>query len=342
MQADEPMMPDIEQTTPAELPGMWNLPSATFGGRQFWGDEHFFRGWRIQTNIYTGHSRLLDPTDRRQAWGTLDQCKDALKQARINHQLAPMSGRAVVFIHGIVRSSHSFDAMKQQFAADGCEVVGFDYPSTRVSIEDSAEYLHRTLESLEGIEHIDIVVHSMGGLLTRQYLAKHRDPRIRRMVMLGVPNHGANLANMLKDVTLFKTLYGPAGRQLMEGPEAYVSSLPTPDFPFAVIAGGKGTATGFNPWIAGDDDGTVAVQSTRLAGAADFMRVPALHSFLMTDAAVIAATRRFLNSGALAESGVANPIPKTPVAPDNPEAGSLNSTLSQGVTAIGARVKRSE
>jgi hypothetical protein len=145
------------------------------------------------------------------------------------------------------------------------------------------------------------------------------------MVMLGVPNHGANLANILKNVSLFKAIYGPAGEQLCEGPDAYVSRLPTPDFPFAVIAGGKGTAAGYNPWIAGDDDGTVAVESTRLAGAADFLRVPALHTFMMRDPAVIAATRRFLETGALADNGVAQPIPRTVPAADKVDAGSLNS-----------------
>jgi pimeloyl-ACP methyl ester carboxylesterase len=304
--SDAPMSPS----------GSWNLPTATLGGRQFWGDELHFRGWRIQKNVLTGHYRLLDPEDRRQAWGTLDHCRQSLEATKKSRNLAPLSGRAVVLVHGIIRSSHSFDAMKQSLRDEGYEVIGFDYPSTQVSIEESAEYLHRTLESLEGIERIDFVVHSMGGLLVRQYLRKHRDPRIGRMVMLGVPNHGANLANLLRKVPLFKVIYGPAGDQLCEGPDAFVSCLPTPDFPFAVIAGGKGDATGYNPWIAGDDDGTVAVESTRLAGAADFLRLPALHTFMMRDAAVIAAICRFLNGLPLSETGEFNPIP-----PGNPPSG---------------------
>ncbi len=316
---------NVTAAGPPEQSEMWNLPSATLGGRQFWGDEVYFRGWRIQTNVFTGHSRLLDPQDRRQASGTLAHCQTVLENLKKARSLPPMSGRAVVLIHGIIRSSHSFSTMKAALSADDVEVIGFDYPSTQASIEQSADYLHRMLESLEGIERIDFVVHSMGGLIVRQYLSGHRDPRIQRMVMLGVPNHGANLANMLKNVPLFKAIYGPAGAQLCEGPDAYVSCLPVPDFPFAVIAGGSGTARGFNPWIAGDDDGTVAVESTRLAGAADFLRVPALHTFMMRDPAVVAATQRFLAGGTLSETGVANPIAKSEPATDTGGAGSLNS-----------------
>ncbi|WP_197453384.1 alpha/beta fold hydrolase [Caulifigura coniformis] len=323
--SEAPVNPDVQAVHPVDEHDMWNLPAGTLGGRQFWGDRLHFRGWRIQTNVLTGHSRLLDPEDRRQAWGTVEQCRKTLEGVKKSRGLKPMSGKGVVLIHGIIRSSHSFSAMREALVADGYEVVGFDYPSTQVSIEESSEYLHQTLESLDGIEEIDLVVHSMGGLVVRQYLSAHRDPRIRRMVMLGVPNHGANLANLLKNVRLFKTIYGPAGAQLCEGPDAYVSRLPTPDFPFGIIAGGKGTAAGFNPWIAGDDDGTVAVESTRLAGAADFLRVPALHTFMMRDPAVIAATKRFLASGVLAESGVANPIAKKPEEANNVGMGSLES-----------------
>jgi hypothetical protein len=54
----------------------------TLGGRQFWGDVQFFRGWRIQRNIFTGHYRLLDEHDFRHAWGTLDECRAKLEQVR--------------------------------------------------------------------------------------------------------------------------------------------------------------------------------------------------------------------------------------------------------------------
>jgi pimeloyl-ACP methyl ester carboxylesterase len=280
----------------------------TLGGRQFWGDVAFFRGWRIQKNVFTGHHRLIGPKDERHAWGSLGECRKELNANKERLDLQPMSGRAVILIHGIGRSSKSFNAMKLALEADGVTVVGFDYASTRVPISDSAEYLNQVIESLEGIEQIDFVVHSMGGLVVRAWTHKHSDPRIGRLVMLGVPNLGAKMANHLKDVGLFKLVMGPAGQQLVEGDDAFVAGLPTPHFPFAVIAGARGTENGFNPLTPGDDDGTVSVDSTRLAGAADFMTVPTLHSFLMGNKDVIAASRRFLTTGVLRETGACEPI----------------------------------
>ncbi|MBX3441051.1 MAG: hypothetical protein KF774_01500 [Planctomyces sp.] len=292
--------------------GRLNIPTWTLGGRQFWGDVAFFHGWRIQHNVFTGHYRLLDPRDVRQAWGSLAACRQVLDDQQQRLGLKPMSGRAVVLIHGVVRSSKSFAAMKTALERDGAIVVPFDYPSTRMTIDSSSEYLHQTLESLEGVDRIDFVVHSMGGLVVRSYLRNHRDPRLGRLVMLGVPNHGARLANILRDVSLFKAIFGPAGQQLIEGNGEFIDSLPAPDFPFAVVAGARGDTEGYNPLIPGDDDGTVSVDCTRLAGATDFMTVPAIHSFLMGNPDVIAATLRFLSSGALRESGEAQPVCPAP------------------------------
>jgi len=285
-----------------------NLRLPTLGGRQFWGDVHYQHGWRIQHHVLTGHYRLLDPHDVRHAWGTEAACRCEFQRVRTELNLPHDSGKVVILVHGIIRSSKSFSRMRDELEQSGFTVIGFDYPSTQVTIHESAEYLRRVVKSLEHVTEINFVVHSMGGLLVRTYLKQDPDPRIRRMVMLGVPNHGANMANVVQNNPLFKLLFGPAGQQLIEDPEGFIAGLPTPQFDFAVIAGARGTEDGWNPLIDGDDDGTVEVENTRLPGAADFMTVNGMHSFLMDREDVIDAACRFLTTGALRETGVPQPI----------------------------------
>lgn len=293
---------------PRKLP-FKSLGNKTLGGRQFWGDVQFFHGWRIQENVVTGHYRLLDPDDYRHASGTRPECEAQLKRIAGEQNLGPMSGKAVILVHGIVRSSKSFEAIAEKLKKEGYTTVGFDYPSTRTDIEDSAEYLHSVMQSLEGVEEINFVVHSMGGLVVRTYLDKHQDKRIKRMVMMGVPNRGANLADRLRKNSLYRLIYGPAGQQLGSDPEGLIAKLPTPEFEFAIIAGGRNNLSGYNPLVPGDDDGTVSVTSARLDGAADFLLVNCLHSFLMKNDAAIAATLQFLETGKLRKDGKAHPIP---------------------------------
>jgi pimeloyl-ACP methyl ester carboxylesterase len=287
-----------------------NLVMKTLGGRQFWGDVLFFHDWRIQQNVLTKKYRLLDGKDYRHADGSLEECKAALEQIKKDQILPPMSGKAVVVVHGIFRSSKSFRKMRTHLLEEDYQVFGFEYPSTRVSISDSAEHLRQSIESLKGIEEINFVVHSMGGLVVRSYLVGNQDKRIKRMVMMGVPNLGARMADRVIKIPLYHTLFGPAGKQLLTGDDGIAGKLPIPEFEFAVIAGSKGDSNGFNPFIPGDDDGTVSVSNTRLPGATDFIAIRALHSFMMFDDDVIGSTMRFLKTGRLRETGELHPIPR--------------------------------
>lgn len=290
-----------------------NSHAKTLGGRQLWGDVRFFQGWRIQYNVVTKHYRLLDENDNRYSSGTLQKCQGRLQQLIEERKLPPMSGKAVVMIHGIGRSSKSFSEMSSQLKSKGYTVVGFDYPSTQVSIPDCAEYLHQVVQSLDGIESIDFVCHSMGGLVLRAYSMNHTTVRFRRAVMLGVPNRGAKMADFLKENPIFKMVLGPAGQQLASDDDGgLIKKLPIPKFEFGVLAGGRSKAKGFNPLLPGDNDLTVSVSSTRLPGAADFILIPVMHSFLMTDNRGIKATLNFLEHGQFDPN-----VPRKPIRADD-------------------------
>lgn len=290
------------------------LAMPTLGGRVFWGDVLHFRGFRIQQNVISKHYRLLDAADRRFASGTYEECVAKLDEIKQERQLKPLDGKVVILVHGMGRSSKSWPKMSKALEAEGYQVVPFDYPSTRCAITDSAEYLAQVIRNLDGVDEINFVCHSMGGLVVRAYTANHSDDRIKRMVMLAVPNLGAEMADIVAKWPVYQWVCGPGGCELVTDPQGLIASLPTPGFDFAVIAAGKGNESGYNPLIAGDDDGTVTVASTRLPGASDFLQVNGLlHSFLMFDNRVIDATVRFFDEGRLRAEGDREPILKEPV-----------------------------
>jgi pimeloyl-ACP methyl ester carboxylesterase len=306
---EPPSAPKLPSKKPAQSSEQ-DKQMKTLGGRQFWGDVKFFRGWRIQQNVFTEHYRLLDPKDNRHASGSFKTCCNKLEEMKKKLKLPPMSGKAVIEIHGITRSSRTYYAMRPALEKDGYLVVPFDYPSTRIEIEQAAGYLDRVVQSLEGVDEIDFVVHSLGGLVSRAWFKSHSDPRVKRMVMLGVPNRGAEMADMLRKNSAFRLILGPAGQQLITGDGSPIAKLPTPPCEFGVIAGGRG-ADGYNPLVAGDDDLIVSVESTRLPGAADFLLVRSMHTFLLSNPDAITATVRFLDTGHFRKDGSRKPIPGT-------------------------------
>ena len=292
------------EPVPQPEPAPPNLTMKTLGGRQFWGDVAFIRGWTIQRNVFTGHHRLLDPRDFRHAWGTLEHCQAKLDEIRLEQKLEPMSGEAVILLHGIVRSSKAMNRIQTRLEDDGYLVVPFDYPSTRVDLKQCSSFLDDVIKSLDGVEKISFVAHSMGGLVVRSWLKENSDERVRTLVMMGTPNHGAELANMLRNNHLFRLILGPSGQQLVSDPRGAIATLPVPEFPYAVIAGGKGTPNGYNPLIPGDDDSIVTVSSAFLPGAVDSLQVPVLHSFLPFNETVVDAVALFLKNGDLMTSAV--------------------------------------
>ncbi|MCA9053049.1 MAG: alpha/beta fold hydrolase [Planctomycetaceae bacterium] len=310
--AAEPDSSEDDAGAPVPGPALnYNMKLPTLGGRQFWGDVVHFRGWRIQQHVYSHHYRLLDPRDDRHAWGSREQCESELERIKEERRLAPLTGRAVILIHGIIRSSKSFARMQSELQRAGYLTVPFDYPSTQIPIPESAKYLREVIESLKGVEQINFVVHSMGGLIVRSHLqqaGEEVDPRLHRMVMLGVPNLGARIANIVQTNPVFRTVFGPAGQQLIEADNGLIASLPTPQFEFAVVAGARGTPDGYNPLIPGDDDGVVTVSSACLPGAVDSLLVECIHSFLPSNDTVITSALRFLDTGFLRPESRREPV----------------------------------
>jgi pimeloyl-ACP methyl ester carboxylesterase len=308
-----------EEPLPASAAGPVNFPSATLGGTQFWTDELVFRDWRIQQNCLTGHYRLLDGDDFRRAWGTFDQCRTKLDELKRELRLAPMSGRAIVTVHGLGRSRDAMNLIGEHLAAHSDALwINVGYASSRRSLDEHAQSLARVLANLEGVEKIDLVCHSLGNLVVRRYLGEatlpeprwQPDARIRRMVMIGPPNNGAQLARLFKDNTLYGLVTGPSGKQLAVSWEEAQKRLATPTFEFGIIAGGLGNGRGTNPVVDGDDDLIVAVEETRLPGAADFVIVPRLHGNLLRDERVCQCVQKFLDEGHFVSDEKRTPIPR--------------------------------
>jgi pimeloyl-ACP methyl ester carboxylesterase len=227
----------------------------------------------------------------------------------------------VVLLHGLARRAGSLAGLGKALAAAGYPVWACDYPSRKRGIAATAAAIaDRLADELPG-RPLAAVTHSLGGIVVRHL----GDPRLRwrRIVMLAPPNHGSQVAAAFAGNRLFAWFYGPAGRELAApiarrvaawpdparsadavgcDPEAW----PPPPAPCAIIAGTRRRALA-NPtsWVshrvfpAGTaHDGTVAVDETRLAGAA-FATVDASHTLIMNHPEVRALALAFLRTGAL-------------------------------------------
>ena len=188
----------------------------------------------------------------------------------------------VVLLHGLARGHGSMAKLDAFLRAHGFETWRRSYPSRRHSIAYLATALTEQLVEVAGERPLCGVTHSLGGIVVRHL----RDPRLHwsRIVMLAPPNQGSRIAAGLVRNTLFRWFYGPAGRELAD-PAAW----PDPPAPFAVIAGTRSVAvSNVTSWTVGRrfaagvrNDGTVAVDETKLAGMSAFAEVDATHTWIM-------------------------------------------------------------
>ncbi len=206
----------------------------------------------------------------------------------------------VILLHGIGRSSRSFGRMASGLAAAGYRVVNLDYPSTKFPIEYLSEevLLPEVMRlSEKSPAKLHFVTHSLGGILVRYFLQHHDVPKLGRVVMLSPPNEGSPLADVLKRNVFFRPFMAPAGRQLGTDEDSLPRRLGPARFELGIIAGSKSENPINSLILDGPDDGTVTVESTKLAGMADFIVLRYGHRSILRSRAVIDQVICFLRSG---------------------------------------------
>ena len=206
----------------------------------------------------------------------------------------------VVLLHGIARTSRSLRKVERALQACGFATLNLDYASRRKPLDALAADIHPDItafaNSIGGPLHF--VAHSMGGLLTRVYIAHYRPAALGRVVMLGTPNGGSEVADLLKRLSIFRTLYGPAGQQLTTAQDDRLTSLPPLDYAVGVIAGIRSIDPIASRFILPrPNDGRVSVQSSKLADMTDHITVRASHTGLVRHPVAIDQTITFLREG---------------------------------------------
>ena len=222
-----------------------------------------------------GHASVtLFTPEREPAWSPLDDDPPA---------------HLALLVHGLDEPGSIWDELAPAIHDHGRAVARFEYPNDQPA-RASGTMLQQTLAALRdaGVERIDVVAHSMGGLVARDALT--RDPEtsaddgaraiVARLVTVGTPNagspwararivgeireHAARLAEGEGFIGTDGTPAfaadgrGQAGRDLLPD-SAYLADLnarPLPDLPITVIIGRLGprdprwaTDLADEPWL---------------------------------------------------------------------------------------------
>lgn len=218
--------------------------------------------------------------------------------------VAPAFGQAsaqcVVLLHGMARTQRSMRTMATALRDAGFIVENVDYPSRDHDVDVLAK-----LAVGEGFrrcaQHSDraanFVTHSLGGILLRYYMQANPLQDIGRVVMLGPPNAGSEVVDLLKNVPGFLAFNGPVGGQLGTTDADLPAKLGAVSFELGVIAGTRSLNPLLSQLLPNPDDGKVSVANTRVEGMCDFLTLAVTHTFMMRNKEVISQCVSFLSTG---------------------------------------------
>lgn len=177
----------------------------------------------------------------------------------------------VLLIHGFLGTRGSMYPLERRLAADGICVFSFNLGTFNTrDIRRSAFLIHRKIESIlaqTNVHRIDIIGHSMGGLIGLYYVKKLGGAeRVRKLVMMGTPLHGTWTA--LTGIATMG-LFSSSTWQLLPGSD-FLRELERGPLPAGVDV----------VTIGAERDWVCPLPSTRLDGATQ-VTVPLGHSSLV-------------------------------------------------------------
>jgi pimeloyl-ACP methyl ester carboxylesterase len=205
----------------------------------------------------------------------------------------------VICIHGIWGQGLEMTLIKRRLEKEyGFEVLLFNYPSVRGTLDDNAEKLSNFIAGKQ-LDSAHLLGHSLGGVIALRLLANHPETVPGRVVCIGSPLTGSRAVEFLTTQNWAEPFIGqslPAGTVHTVANEW--ASHVCEERDVGVIAGTS--PYGFGRLVTtfdGDNDGSVAVSETRLDGAKDHICLNVSHKSMLVSAEVVDQAAAFLKRG---------------------------------------------
>jgi triacylglycerol lipase len=161
----------------------WALASAHAAGRTELPATRRLGMWIAEYLAFLAHFVVLMPFER--FW----MPPDRLRRCQ----------RPILLVHGYSCSRGLWWWMRRRLESAGYVVATVNLAPPYVGIDALVPQLARRIDAVReetGADRVTVVAHSMGGLVSRAYLAKHGSAYVERLVTLGTPHQGSELARI--------------------------------------------------------------------------------------------------------------------------------------------------
>ena len=205
--------------------------------------------------------------------------------------------RPILLLHGLWLRSPSLLPLARRLRAAGFECQRFDYVTVGDTPERAAEQLCQQLRDAAPAR-VDLVAHSLGGMIALEALRRVPELGVHRVVCLGSPLRGSSTAAALARWRIGPTLLGRSADLLQNGLPDWQGRAEV-----GVIAGSRPLGLGrLIHRLPPPHDGTVRVAETELPGLADHLVLDTTHTGMLFSPAVARQVVAFLHDGRFAHA----------------------------------------
>ena len=199
----------------------------------------------------------------------------------------------VVLVHGLWMHGWVMRLTGMRLRRCGFHPIVFSYPSMRNSLSQNALLLSHFVAGMTA-PRIHFIGHSLGGLLVLQMLAECPEQRTGRVILVGSPYNGSNVATRLSRRGPGRYILGRSMLQWLEqkAPEHNAQ------YKLGVIAGRKSIGCGrLISRLPQPNDGVVTVDETRISNISDQVVLNVSHSGMLLSAGLALQACSFLRYG---------------------------------------------
>lgn len=134
-------------------------------------------------------------------FGWFGSDSESKKHSKLAHNPRP-----ILLVHGIIHNRSAFITLKRKLERLGWEnIYTMNYSTVHGNVLQMVEELSAKVDAIRertGSAQVDIVAHSLGGIVARTYMSLGDGRgRVRRLITLGTPHQGTQLSFVAKAIS---------------------------------------------------------------------------------------------------------------------------------------------
>lgn len=212
-----------------------------------------------------------------------------------------MSYEITVLVHGFFTGTIDMAYLEKGLRKAGFNTLAVKLPTTFGTFQDCVDSLKDQMAELDDATTVNFVAHSMGGLITREYIYQQRAGNVGKCVFIATPHGGTRVASLVDKIPLYSSIFKPIKHLLPAS--GYREFERDKGFELGLIAGRKRWSLVGKVLLRNPSDGRVEVESVKTDDADDFVVLPFGHKTIHHRKLTLENVVVFLREGRFTSSG---------------------------------------